>query len=104
MSAILIDVKNQVIKEVEHDDTLDNIYELVDCRLFDVCSIDNVNSIFLDDEGLLRNDVRMFDYFTKDLKYRIAGNGLIIGLDVETGESISTTLNLDEVKNNVRFV
>jgi hypothetical protein len=102
--AILIDVKNQVIKEVEHDDTLDNIYELVDCRLFDVCSIDSVNSIFLDDEGLLRNDVRMFDYFTKDLKYRIAGNGLILGLDVETGESISTTLNLDEVKNNVRFV
>jgi hypothetical protein len=46
----------------------------------------------------------MFDYFTKDLKYRIAGNGLILGLDVETGESISTTLNLDEVKNNVRFV
>ena len=30
MKAILIDVKNQLVKEVEHDDTLDNIYELVD--------------------------------------------------------------------------
>ena len=51
MKAILIDVKTQEVKEVEHDDTLQNIYNLVDCRTFDVVRIDDVNSIFVDDEG-----------------------------------------------------
>ena len=52
VKAILIDVKNQEVKEVEHDNTLQNIYDLIDCRVFDSVRIDNVNSIFVDDEGI----------------------------------------------------
>ena len=36
MKVILIDTKNEEIKEVEHDDTLKNIYKFVDCATFDV--------------------------------------------------------------------
>ena len=49
MKAILIDVKNEEVREVDHDDTLKNIYELVDCATFDVLRLDGVNGIYVDD-------------------------------------------------------
>ena len=104
MKAILIDVKNQLVKEVEHDDTLDNIYELIDCRTFDVVSIDGKNSIYVDDEGLYREDQLYFEYFGTEHSVRLAGNGLILGLDRDSGDSISTTLTTEEVKNKVVFL
>ncbi len=56
MKAILINVKDQSITEVEHDNTLDNIYDLLDCRTFDVVRIDEVDSIYVDAEGLIEED------------------------------------------------
>ena len=81
MKAILIDVKNQVVKEVEHDDTLKNIYELVDCRTFDVVNIDGVNTIYVDDEGLYKENQLYFEYFATETSAKLAGNGLILGLN-----------------------
>tara|TARA_B100000287_G_C20557586_1_gene751098 strand:- start:422 stop:784 length:363 start_codon:yes stop_codon:yes gene_type:complete len=104
MKAILIDVKNQLVKEVEHDDTLDNIYELIDCRTFDVVNIDGENSIYVDDEGLYKEDQLYFEYFGTEHSVRLAGNGLILGLNRETGDSISPTLSVEEVENKVRFI
>ena len=57
MKAILIDVKTQEIKEVEHDNKIQNIYDLIDCRAFDVVRIDDVNGIFVDDEGILKDNL-----------------------------------------------
>ena len=51
MKSILIDVIKQEVKEVEHDNTLSNIYKHVDCGTFDVVRIDAINSIYIDDEG-----------------------------------------------------
>ena len=104
MKAILIDVKNQLVKEVEHDDTLKNIYELVDCRTFDVVSIDGKNSIYVDDEGLYREDQLYFEYSGTEHSVRLAGNGLVLGLNRETGDSISPTISVEEVENKVRFL
>ena len=104
MKAILIDVKNQKIKEVEHDDTLKSIYEHVDCRTFDVISIDNNNYVYVDDEGLFVEDQLYFEYLGSERSVRLAGNGLILGLDRESGDSISTTLTTEEVKNKVVFL
>ena len=104
MKAILIDVKNQVVKEVEHDDTLKNIYELVDCRTFDVVNIDGVNTIYVDDEGLYKENQLYFEYFGTETSVKLAGNGLILGLDRETGDSVSPTISVEEVENCVRFL
>jgi hypothetical protein len=60
MKAILIDVKNEEIKEVEFDGTLHNIYDLVDCATFDVVRIDETNGIYVDDEGLFVEDQLFF--------------------------------------------
>ena len=76
MKAILINVKDQSITEVEHDNTLNNIYDLLDCRTFDVVRIDAV---------------------------RLAGNGLILGVD-DDGNSTSPNITLEDVKGRVGFL
>ena len=100
MKSILIDVKKQEVKEVEHDDTLASIYKHVDCGTFDVVRIDRVNSIYIDDEGLFVEDQQFFNYEgTKDT-VTLAGNGLVLGVDDE-GDTIESTLTLEEVKSSV---
>jgi len=103
MKAILIDTKNKEVREVEHDDTLKNIYELVGCSTFDVQRIDNINSIYVDDEGLFVNPQRYFKYQGDLNSIDLAGNGLVLGVDHE-GNSISPTLTLEEVKEAVTFL
>ena len=103
MKAILIDVHTQSITEVEHDNTLDNIYELLNCRTFDVVRIDEVNSIYIDDEGLFVDDQLFFEYGGDAQSVRLAGNGLILGVDDE-GNSISPTTTIEEVKGRVGFL
>ena len=102
VKAILIDVKNQEVKEVEHDNTLQNIYDLIDCRVFDSVRIDNVNNIFVDDEGILKDNL-YFQYSGSNGIFQLAGNGLLLGIDDE-GNSISPTLTVEDVKDKVRFL
>ena len=102
MKAILIDVKNQLVKEVEHDDTLKNIYELVDCRTFDVARIDNTDGIYVDDEGLFVEDQLFFTYHGDTYSQTLAGNGLILGVDSE-GNSIAPTITVEEVEKSIDF-
>lgn len=102
MKAILINVKNKEIKEVEHDNTLKSIYEHVECKTFDVVRIDDINSIFVDDDGLVNSDL-YFRYFANSSSATLAGNGLILGVDDE-GESISPTISVEEVKDSVHFL
>ena len=103
MTSILIDVKKQEVKEVEHDDTLASIYKHVDCGTFDVVNIDGVNSIYVDDEGLFVEDQLYFKYTGTTNSVSLAGNGLVLGVD-EEGETTSPTLMLEEVKKAVTFL
>jgi|TARA_R100000084_G_scaffold105271_1_gene62560 hypothetical protein len=102
MKAILIDVKNEEVREVEFDGTLNNIYELVDCATFDVVRIDETNGIYVDDEGLFVEDQLFFTYHGDNYSQTLAGNGLILGVDSE-GNSISPTLTVEEVQEAVDF-
>tara|TARA_R100000315_G_C5181580_1_gene105337 strand:- start:66 stop:413 length:348 start_codon:yes stop_codon:yes gene_type:complete len=108
MKAILIDTKNAEVREVEHDDTLKNIYELVGCSTFDVVRIDETNSIYVDDEGLLIKDPLFFIYHGTNHDgfhgkiQALAGNGLILGVDSE-GNSIAPTITVEEVKEAIDF-
>jgi|TARA_R100001163_G_C5039498_1_gene177951 hypothetical protein len=103
MKAILIDVHTQSVTEVEHDNTLDNIYDLLNCRTFDVVRIDEVDSIYIDDEGLFVDDQLFFEYGGDAQSVRLAGNGLILGVDDE-GNSISPQTTVEEVEGRVGFL
>ena len=65
--------------------------------------IDDVNSIFVDDEGLLRQNQLYFEYSASGRVFQLAGNGLILGVDDE-GNSISPTLTVEDVEGKVNFL
>jgi len=102
MKAILIDVHNKDIKEIEHDGKLENIYDLINCRAFDLVTIDDVNAIFVDDEGILKDNL-YFEYSGNERVMQFAGSGLVLGYNGE-GKTISTTLSVEDVKGKVRFL
>jgi|TARA_R100000935_G_C2787784_1_gene144557 SAM-dependent methyltransferase len=99
MKAILINPKEQTIKEVEYKGDFKEIYSLVDCNTFDCVYLDNVEVLYVDDEGLYVTDNRFFSINSRVL----AGNGLLLGSDAE-GETIGTGLTLQMVKDMVEWM
>jgi hypothetical protein len=105
MRAILIDSKNKNVSEIIIDDTktLEDWYKAVDCELVEVAHyINEHDSILVDEEGLLKNPT---DFFTYNGAHQpFAGNGLIVGVDPNDGESIDCQITLEEVKRNTCFL
>lgn len=91
IKAILIDSAAQTFSEIN----VSNHYEYYkhlgwECTAFDVPLIlDNGDSLFVDDEGLI-HEIKGGFYIT-GLDFPIAGNGLLIGGD-EEGDDVKTTI------------
>ena len=43
-------------------------------------------------------------FMYKGLHQPLCGNGLILGIDHETGESVDCSLTIEEVRSNVKFM
>jgi hypothetical protein len=106
---ILIDTENRTITEVEvvrneQGSQLQSIYEHVKCSTVEVVQFNDENDVYVDEEGLLsiNDDTKFFKM--KHYPQPIAGNGLIMGFDFETGENGDTDLTIEEVKNSVTFM
>jgi len=99
--AILIDVNEQSVKEIYLVADLDSMYNAIECDCFTTAEINENNDVFVDDNGLFTKD-KFFNY--EGAHQPFAGNGLILGIDHETGESIDTNLTIEEVKAKVTFL
>jgi hypothetical protein len=92
MKAIHINPFEKTVKEVDILGNLEDIYVLLGCRPLDAINYDDKNVLYVDDEGLLKNDQRYFSINGKNF----AGKGLVMGYDDE-GDSIDTSLNADDL-------
>lgn len=104
MRAILIDAKNKTVTEIDVDDTntLKHWYELIDCDLVEVAHyMSEKNHILVDEEGLFKSPNEFFTYSGAHQPF--AGNGLIVGVDSNTGESVDCDITLEEATENVMF-
>jgi len=99
---ILIDVLKKSFTEVEVGDYKD-IQKKIGVRNFDVVEIDEANDVYVDDEGLLNLTQFTMFFMYKGFPNPIAGNGLVLGINHEDGDSISTTLTVEHLKENVTF-
>ena len=107
--AILINPFNKTIEMVEYDFggsylQISHLIGTEECvkPLFQAIDIDGTNSIYIDEEGLYRETQAYFMW--EGYHQPLQGKGLILGTDWEgEGESIPTTLSLDEVKEKVSF-
>ena len=94
MRVILINPFDETVKEAVYGGDYREIYNLIECRTFDVVRLSDADDLYVDDEGLLvEGDQRYFEY--KGLG-TFAGKGLIMAHDDE-GDSKATTLDLMEV-------
>ena len=109
MKAILIDVENQTIKEVEvtkdsKGSNLQSMYKHIQCDCFTTVVYNENNDIFVDDEGLLKLTPLSKFFLYKGYPQPIAGNGLIVGINNDNGESTDTNLSVDEVAQKIVFM
>jgi hypothetical protein len=73
--------------------------------MIEVVSFFEQDDIYVDEEGLYRTENYNNGFFMfEGMKEPISGNGLILGIDHETGETKDTTLSVEYVREKVEFL
>jgi hypothetical protein len=104
MKAFSINAENRTVTEVRLGKDYKEIYTLLGegVDMFQCVDIsDNGDTIYVDEEGLLKPQDNFFLY--KGYNQPLAGNGLVLGTTDE-GESTSPKISLKEVVENVVFM
>lgn len=102
-TTFLINPFNQTITEVQYNGDHATIYKHIDAELFD-CARVNVegDGLFVDDEGMFREGAMFF--YHEDYPHPLAGKALMLGCDIDTGETQAPYTTFDELKRKVKFV
>ena len=98
MKSILINPFDQTIKEAVYTGDFREIYSLIDCTTFDVVRLSDADDLYVDDEGLLK-DNRYFSWSGRNF----AGKALLLSHDDE-GNSTATNFSLQDVKDMVEWL
>lgn len=101
INAIKIDVVKQEVYTVDIDNGLRGLYNSIGCSCVDRIVLDDHNDLWIDDEGLLKNP-QPAKFSIAGFVRPLAGNALICGYTAE-GETISTTLRVEQVRPMITF-
>lgn len=101
MKAYLIDPYEGSIEQVEYSGDYEDIYRLIDCRYFDCVGIDNGDTIFVDDEGLYRDNQEFF--MIEGYHSPLCGKALVLGTD-RKGNSQAPKISLTKLKKMITFI
>ena len=100
MKAILINPFDHTVKEVDILGNLEDCYLLMNCSTVDAISFDDDNTLLVDDEGLLRDNM----YF--NIRGRnLAGNALLMGYDYNTGGNIDVqNITVESIQDEIEWL
>ena len=104
--AIKINVEKKTIEEIEISDGINSISKEIGnhCQYFCCPFIfDNMDSIYADDEALLRIDDIQGGFKMENWAYPIIGNAIVLGTDDE-GDSINYKSDINEFRSKIIFV
>jgi len=112
VKAYLINPKERSITEVQvSKDGIADYHKLIDCQCFCVGTyLKNGDAIFVDDEGLLYEDQVTWFFRVDDRVIEttnpqmLAGNALVVGCEMHTGESSDAKVSLEKLTEAVRWV
>lgn len=99
----LIDIKNSNPYVAEIDGSLDSLYAILNCSLFDIASRkigDRYFDIYCDDEGLLKCDPQL-SAMSPDHEPILVGNLFIVNHDDEGGMTSLSEEEIDLIKRNL---
>lgn len=103
MKAYLIDPFARSVTETEYNGDYQTIAPAIGARLFTVAEFNDAgDAVFVDDEGLLAGPTAFFliDGYPEPL----AGKGLVLGLDADTGDSTAPSESLEQLTARVKWV
>jgi len=99
----VIDPHTQTINEVQYSGEYKHIYELIDCDTYDAARINRFgDALFVDDDGLFKDDQAFFIH--ADFPQPLAGKALVLGCDMEDGETVAPHTTLEELRSKIKFV
>lgn len=106
MKAILINVTDETVQQVEIDNNnvLHDWYEKMGVQMVEVAHyFDERDSIMVDEEGLftMNEDSKFFS--VEGGHQPFIGNGLVVGVDPMTGESVDCRISVEKVRSLVKF-
>ena len=102
MKALFVNVKDCRIEETEIKDWRE-ISPKIGCDLFTCLEIENDETLYLDDEGLINGKWGANEsFYLKGYPQILMGNALLLGTDKE-GESTSTKMTIEELKKRIVF-
>ena len=105
MRAILINPMQESIRHISYDGDPKSIYRILQCTLYEaVYPFDNGDTLWIDEEGLLKESNFAFDILGSNEEYygTYLGSAMILGVDDE-GESIECKSKLDDIKSIIKF-
>ena len=86
MKAIFIDAVNKTIERIDFEGDYKDIQDKISVDCFTCAEINQAGDVvYVDDEGLMNGTDDFF--FIEGMYQPFAGNGLILGTDMSTGES-----------------
>jgi hypothetical protein len=104
IKGLWVDVEDGEVKAVEIEgSTLDAMQQavggLIECAL----TFENGDELFVNQEGLINGKVENWQMWGGERRI-FKGNGIIVGLDIESGDTISCSFDKDEVTLMVSLV
>lgn len=106
MRGIVINPFEKKVEEINLEGGYENIQKTVGCDMFTIVRLSDDETLFLDDEGLLKElnkNGQEQKFFILGASQPFAGIGLILGMDFE-GDSIGTSIPLDVIQSMVKWV
>ena len=105
VTGVLVDVtRTGNVGKVVFEDTIENIYKLLDVDLIDVATRkvgDKVYDFVVDDEGLLKGGA-IPSVFDKDQQPMLVGNALILNCDDEGNFASLTDEDFENLQTHLR--
>ncbi len=102
MKAFLIDPFEREITEVDYQGDYHEIYYHIKADLFCTVTVSDLgDTLFLDDEGLFREEQAFFQWI--GYGQPLAGRALVLGTDTE-GESRDCMISKRDIENSVRWL
>ena len=101
--AIIIDPFEREISETEIENNLEGLKSAIGDHWIELVRINGQNDMYVDEEGLFRENQQFFVMSGSQRKVPIAGKAVVVGSDTSTGEQINCNMPLDVIKEMVSF-
>jgi len=103
MKAFLIDPRNETVTETTYNGNIEDIYNQIDVRNFEVATInDEGDGVYVDGEGLFSDE--RFVFTVRGYSGPLVNPAMVIGCNPETGENREASVTLEWLERNVNFM